>query len=249
MGEADQDGVCTGPCRLGSPCGNDPALRCVPYETGLRRGDFGFCERGCTTSADCIPGLTACAPTGFLAAPGQPERTCAYTLSVPSTLNQRLSVEELALPSTPAGLLGIQAYTPGGTLFHLGATSDGVCVTGTLASNSPVVLVFQFGSNDPVPFDASAFQAFIIEHDSQQTVLMQAQLSNQPGKFYRNEIVEGVSYALPPTSSVIPFAEMAPLVAGAPRWDPAQLEAVLVVVGDNDPPGPFEMCVQNLGFE
>jgi hypothetical protein len=221
----------------------------VPSDTALRSGDFGLCERACTTSADCVPGLTACAPTGFLTAQGQPERTCAYTLSVPSTLNQRLSVEELALPSTPAGLVGIQAYTPRDTVFHLGATDDGVCVTGTLASDSPVIVVFQFGSNDPLAFDASAFQGFVIEHGSQQTVLMQAKLSNQPGKFYRNEVAEGVSFALPQGSSSIPFAEMAPLDAGDPPLDAAQLESVLVVVGANEPPGPFAMCVQNLGFE
>jgi hypothetical protein len=248
VSETDQNGICTGPCRLGSACGNDPAARCVPSDPALRRGDFGLCEHACTTSADCTPGIAACAPTGFLTAQGQPERTCAYALSAPSTLNQRLSVEELALSQAPAGLIGVQAFTPAGTVFHLSGSADGVCVRGTLASSSPVVLVFQFGSNDGVPFDASSFSGFVIEHGSEHTVALQAQLSNQPGVVYRNEVAEGISFALPSGASSIPFTDMAPLAAGEPAWDPAQLEAVRLVVGASDI-GPLDACIQTVGFE
>jgi hypothetical protein len=246
----DQDGICTGPCRLGSACGNDPMARCVPSDPALRPGDFGLCEHACTTSADCTPGVAACAPTGFVTAQGQPERTCAYTLSAPSGLNQRLSVEELASFMTrtnvPTALIGVQAFTPASTVFHLSGSSDGICVTGTLASDSPVVLVFQLGSNDGVPFDASTFSELVIEHDT--TVGLQAQLSNHPGVFYRNEVAEGISFALPSGTSTVPFTDMAPFTAGQPAWDPAQLEAVRMVIGQNEA-GPLQACVQSLGFE
>ncbi|HTV25596.1 MAG TPA: hypothetical protein VMG12_43170 [Polyangiaceae bacterium] len=249
IAETDQDGICTGPCRVGSACGNDPALRCVPADPSYRRGDFGFCEQPCTTSADCSAGIAVCAPTGFVTSGGEPERTCSYALSIPTTLNQRLSVEELALPGMPAGLLGIGAFTPGASVFRLSAGDDGVCVSGTLSSGSPVVLVYQFGSNDAVPFDASAFQGFSIEQSATPTVALQAQLSDHPGLFFQNEVIEGRSFPLADGAVVVPFSEMAPLVAGAATWDPAQLEAVRLAVGVNGESGPFEACVSHLGFE
>jgi len=249
VGEPAQAGICTGPCRLGSECGNDPALRCVPSDPALRRGDFGFCERGCSTSADCTPGVAVCAPTGFRTAEGEPEQTCSYALSVPSILNQRLSVEELALPTTPAGLLAVSGFSAGNTAFRLSGGESGVCITGSLASDGPAVLVFQFGSNDGVPFDASAFEGFAIEHSSTHGVLFEAQLSNQPGVLFRNEVAEGLEFPIATGASSVPFAQMAPFDGDEAPWNPAQLEAVRLVVGAGGAPGPFEACVQTLGFE
>jgi hypothetical protein len=41
---------------------------------------------------------------------------------------------------------------------------------------------------------------------------------------------------------------MAPLAAGQPAWDPAQLEAMRLVVGANDV-GPPDASVQRVDFE
>ena len=242
VGEATETRLCSGPCRLGSSC-SGPANACVPADPSLRRGDFGLCERLCSTSADCTPGLTRCAPTGFLSNTGEPERTCAAVHPGPSFLNQRLSVEQLALLTKFPRLVAVAGFTATDTRFQLAGSSEGICITGTVnAAGEPAVLVLQLGSNDPVPFDASEFNSAVLDYTGDSPVRFEAQLANRPGTFYRS-----IAAAQPGRHS-LPFSSLAGSNAGDPAWDPSQLEAIRLIVGSGAP-GPFNVCVTELGFE
>ncbi len=239
-----ETGVCTGRCRLGSGCGAGNA--CVPADPNYRIGDFGLCQLGCTTSDDCVEGVTVCAPTGFTSLPGEPPRSCVEGPARESIPNRSLSVEQMSLAAIPAGAITVRSFGSGDTVHRLSASEAGVCVTGTFdAVASSVVLIYQFGTNDGVPFDASAFDAVLLDYAGPASMLVQGQLTSRPGLFYNDEL-EGVSFARGPGQLRVPFDRFAG-EAGDPAWDPAQIEAIrLTIIGD--PFEPFEACVSSLGF-
>ncbi len=67
--ETDQDGICTGPCRLGSPCGNDPSALCVPSDPALRRGDFACASTPSSTATSSPKGSRSLCPRAPPASP------------------------------------------------------------------------------------------------------------------------------------------------------------------------------------
>jgi hypothetical protein len=145
-------------------------------------------------------------------------------------------------------LIGATSFNTGSTIHKLTARDGGVCVTGTRDSaGSPVVVVFQLGSNGGKPLDTLGSSAFVIDHAGAPTLFFLAQRSDLTGALYRNEIAPGVSRALAEGPQRIPFSQLA-AIGGGNAWEPSQLEAVRLVVGDGEA-GPFDVCITQVGFE
>lgn len=250
-GDFDRRSLCSHGCRVGSICGGRDENVCVPLLEGMRPGDQGLCERGCSSSSDCIEGLTECAPTGFVLPSGQPRGGCWLTGAGGSIVDQRLSFEEMALPVVPAQAIAVRSIPSGAFLHELSAGEDGVCVTGTFADvNDQLELVYRFGTSDGVPFDASAFSALRVSRTGPHDVLLDALQSNQPGVTHLRRFSAEIPViaALPEGETRVDFSAFSVDAESGPSLDPSQLEAlrfrVLANAGES-----FRVCVSELVFE
>lgn len=250
-GDPDRRMLCLHGCRVGSICGGSDQNVCVPVLEGLRPGDQGLCERGCSSSSDCVEGLTECAATGFMLPSGQPRGGCWLTGAGGSLVAQRLSVEEMALPVVPAQAIAVRSRPSGGVLHELSAEADGVCVTGTFAgADDQLELIYLFGTGDGVPFDASAFSALRFTRTGPHDVLLDALQSNQPGVSHLRRFSAEIPVvaALAEGESSIELSAFAVDDESGPSLDPSQLEALRFRVLANAAE-PFRVCVSGLVFE
>lgn len=251
FGDTDRRSLCSHSCRIGSLCGGSDQNVCVPVAEGLRPGDAGYCERACSTSSDCVEGLTECAPTGFVLPSGQAEGGCWLSGAGGARIDQRLSVEEMALPVVPAQAIAVRTRTNSGILHELLAEEVGVCVTGTFASaDDQLELIFVLGTSDGVPFDASAFSALRLTLTGPHDVILDAVQSNQPGVSHLRRFSAEIPViaGLPEGESRIELSAFAVDDVSGPSLDPSQLEALRFRVRANAIE-PFRVCVSGLVFE
>jgi hypothetical protein len=243
--------VCTGYCRLGSTCGEGEGNVCAPGYAELRVGDSGRCEQSCETSLDCTQGLTACAPTGFLLASGEPQRGCVATYSEPHNLaSQRLSREALELATLAEGVINVSTASIFEAVSHRLTVEDGaVCVTGEVIGDfgGLLELSFQMAASNGALFDASAFSAFAFDAEGEGVVRFDAYA---PTSFYRLLTVPRAAADIGEGHQRVPFAELIDLFsADDARFEPTRLQSVRFTLIFEDGPGPFRFCVSNFALE
>lgn len=251
FGDVDRRRLCSQGCRVGSICGGTDQNVCVPVAEGLRPGDQGLCERGCSTSSDCVEGLTECAPTGLVLPSGQLRGGCWLSGAGGSRIDQRLSVEEMALPVVPAQAIAVRTRRTGVFFYELSAEETGVCVAGTFASaDDQLELIYLLGTSDGVPFDASAFSALRLTLTGPHDVILDAVQSNQPGVSHLRRFSAEIPViaGLPEGESRIELSAFAVDDVSGPSLDPSQLEALRFRVLANAIE-PFRVCVSGLVFE
>jgi hypothetical protein len=239
-------GICTGYCRLGSTCGDGAGNVCAALEFGVREGDGGSCEHGCSSSDDCIAGYTACAPTGRLLASGEREAGCSLVYGAPASLApQRLSVEQLAAANIDSRVMRVSTTSIFQGLSHRLDVQDGaVCVTGNVVGVGALVyLDFQLRPINGAPVDASAFSAFTLDVDGPHLVRLDAYAH---GTMYRYLSAPNEAGALGEGPQRVGFDQLFDIFNRDTPFlpvDAAQLDAVQFTVLLEDNSGPFRLCI------
>jgi hypothetical protein len=224
---------------------------CAALEFGVREGDGGSCEHGCSSSDDCVAGYTACAPTGRLLASGAREAGCSPVYGAPASLApQRLSVEQLAAASIDSRVMRVSTTSIFQGLSHRLDVQDGaVCVTGNVVGVSVVLyLDFQLRPINGPPLDASAFSALTMDVEGPYLLNMDVYAHGTP---YSYLITRGEAGDLGEGPQRVGFDQLFALYgAYAPlsALDAAQLEAVQFSLILKENSGPFRLCISNFAF-
>ncbi len=249
-----EQGVCSGYCRLGSTCGEGPGSVCSSEHFGLRDGDGGTCEQACTTSEDCTPVYTACAPTGFVGPGGEPRKGCARVYAEPESLApQRLSVEQLALAFLPASVINVSTTSIFQALSHrLAVEAGAVCVTGNVIGEFGALLElnFQLRPNNGSPLVASGLSAF--SFDAEGPHVVRFDVYTTPGRFYRYLLDPNTAGDVAEGPQRLGTDQLFDIFAGDTPFaalEAPELEALSFSLVLDDGPGPFRFCVKNLALE